>query len=110
LKNFERQVAADVNISLTALESSKGELNSRQQAAQAEADIISTYEAIEKAQATIDAGFLDRKIESFDRLTAVQLQLASTLNDYNIAIIDVHRARGTLLRHNNIKLGEYPQP
>jgi outer membrane protein len=109
LKNFERQVVADVNISITALEGARDEVVSRNKAAEAESDIIKTYQAIEGSEATVDAGFLDRKIESFDRLTAVQQQLASTLYDYNIALMNTHRAQGTLLRHDNIKLAEIPE-
>jgi len=109
LKSFEDQVSADVSTAVSRLESSREEIHGRQNAARAEADVLRSYEAREDAEATITSEFLDRKMDALERLANVQLQVIQTLFEYNVSIMDVHRAQGLLLRYNNIKLMELPE-
>jgi len=110
LKSYEEQVNADVSIAVSRLDSTREEIHIRQSAAQAESDVLRSYDALEDAEATITAGFLDRKMDALERLANAQLQAIQTLFEYNVSIMDVHRAQGLLLRYDNIKLLELPEP
>ena len=108
LESIRRQIIADISISVHALQSAYDEIKERRNAAQAEADTLTAYRAQEDAHAAITADFLNRKIDSLERVSNAQLNLIQALLDYNIAIINVNRAQGVLLRYNNIKLAELP--
>ena len=62
------------------------------------------------ANAVITAEFLNRKIDSIDRLSNSQLNFVNALVSFNVAIINANRSQGVLLRYNNIKLAELPVP
>ena len=106
LQSFQEQVLSDVSISLHELEHSYMEIDTRRRSAAAEADELRAYLAQESSNAAIDANFLNRKLDAQERLSRAQIILAQTILRYNAAIIDLHRAQGTSLRYNNIKLAE----
>ena len=67
-----------------------------------------SYQAQEDADAVITPAFLSQKIDTLERVAGAQANLAQSIQDYNIAIVNVHRAQGKLLHYNNIKLAELP--
>ncbi len=106
LASFEEQVLVDITVSLHGLESVYQEIDVRQKAVRAEADTLKAYLVQESTDAKITADFLNRKLDAQERLARAQILLAQTIQRYNVSIIDAHRAQGTLLRYNNIKLAE----
>ena len=106
LASFEEQVLADITVSLHDLENAYQEIEVRQRATQAEADTLRAYLVQESTDAKITADFLNRKLDAQERLARAQVLLAQTIQRYNVSIINTHRAQGTLLRYNNIKLAE----
>jgi len=46
------------------------------------------------------------KLDTQDRLAAAQQGEAQAVSDYNIAISDLEKAKGTILRYNNVLLEE----
>ncbi|MBN1846536.1 MAG: TolC family protein [Sedimentisphaerales bacterium] len=109
LESYKEQVLLDVSISLHELYNSFREIAVRREAMTAEADELLAYLVQEQTDAKIDANFLNRKLDSHERLSRTQILLAQTLFRYNVALVDFHRAEGTLLQYNNITLAEERQ-
>lgn len=110
LQSYQEQVLTDVMVSLHELEHSYMEIETRRRSAAASADELRAYLAQESSDAAIDANFLNRKLDAQERLSVAQIRLVQTILRYNAAIVDIHRAQGTLLRYNNIKLAELALP
>jgi len=106
LASFREQIAADVSISVHTLENTFDEIAVRQKAGVAEADTLLAYLVQEDAEARVTADFLNRKLDAQERLARAHIVTAQTIFRFNVAIIDLQRAQGTLLRYNNIKLAE----
>jgi outer membrane protein TolC len=110
IESVRQQVVADVSISVNAADQNYNEIQARKAAVQAEKNTLTSYITQEMANAVITADFLNRKIDSIDRLSNAQRAFATALIAYNIAILNANRSQGILLRYNNIKLAELPAP
>ena len=110
LENVQQQVLADVSMSTHEIENKYAELVERRDAAQAATGTLEAYLAMEATDAVTTPSFLDRKLNAHERLATALLTALQTISRYNIAITNIHRAQGTLLHYNNIKLSELPQP
>jgi len=110
LASFREQVLADVSLALSELEHTHREIADRRLAAQAEGDTLRSYLAQESTDAKITADFLNRKLDAQERLAQAQIRLAQTIFQYNLAILNAHRAQGTLLHYDHVKLEELPSP
>ncbi|OPZ98607.1 MAG: Outer membrane efflux protein [Planctomycetes bacterium ADurb.Bin412] len=108
LESYQEQIAADVSISLNALNYTYDKIRAALRAAQAEAAVVNEYLVREDAEATITADFLDRKLNAIERLAVREVTAIQTVTEYNVAIIDAYRAMGTLLQYDNIKIAELP--
>ncbi len=106
LQGLRDQVITDVNITLHNLNSAFDELKARKDVVLSEQDTLNSYLIQEKANAVISADFLNRKIDTIERLSTALLSAIASQTNYNRAIIDANRAQGVLLRYNNIKLAE----
>lgn len=67
---------------------------------------LNAYLAMDRAEQGTTPGFLDRKLRAQERAANALLAVAQAKLQYNVALVDFQRARGTLLRYNNIKLAE----
>ena len=108
LKSIREQILADVRIAAHDLTHAYQEVNEQRKIAQAEAYTLEAYEAQEDAETGTTPGFLDRKIRAQERFANALLTLAQSISRYNVAIMDMQRAQGSLLRYDNIKIGEAP--
>lgn len=108
LSDLRKQVEADVSISINNMEYAYRTMQARKQAAHDQENTLLSYQAQEDADAVITPAFLSQKIDTLDRVANAQANLARAIQDYNIAIISVHRAQGKLLHYNNVKLAELP--
>lgn len=109
LQSTREQVLADVRISLDALRHTHDEIISRTGAARAESQTLQSYNAMSDAEAGTTPDFLDRKLNSQERLANALLTLAHVIQQYNLTLMDVQRAQGTLLQYNNIRITEAPR-
>ena len=55
---------------------------------------------------SMNPDFLNRKLLADERLASNQVQAVRKMIEYDLAIMNVHRAQGTLQRYNNVKLAE----
>ena len=106
LENVRQQVLTDVSISLNTLQNKHDETIQRTKAVEAGRNTLDSYMALEGTDAKISPSFLDRKLNSQERLANSLLSAAQAIYQYNIAIVNLHRSQGTLLHYNNIKLSE----
>jgi len=110
IESVRQQVVADVSISVNATDQNYNEIQARKAVVQAEQNTLASYITQEMANAVITAEFLNRKIDTIDRLSRAQSLFANALVSYNISIMNANRSQGILLRYNNIKLAELPAP
>ena len=95
-----------MNISLDQITDTYNEISARQNVVIAERHTLDAYLAMDRAEQRTTPGFLDRKLRSQERLSNALVRLSEVIFRYNLAIADFHRAKGTLLRYNNVKLGQ----
>ncbi len=106
--NIQEQVLVDVQNALQELENKYEEILVRLealQAAQQEVDNFLAIQDIERQDSTTP-NFINLKLNADERLANTQRSAILAIIQYNIALMDVHRAQGILLRYNNIKLAE----
>ncbi len=108
LKSYRQQIRADVNISLDSMQSAYQETVKQRQALNSRADNLRSQLAWEETDAKIDANFLFRKFYTQQELGGAYNALAQKIRFYNLSIISLQRAQGTLLQYYNIKLAESP--
>jgi len=108
LKNTQEQIRADVNIALHNLKNIYKEISARRKAVEKDRDEVLTYLAIQETerQDSVTPSFLNLKLNADNRLANSQVSAMQTILEYNLAIMDAHRAQGLLLRYNNVKLAE----
>jgi outer membrane protein TolC len=108
LESIKTQILTDVNISINNLNTRYSIIAASRDAADAYADSFKSFIQKEDANAALTASFLNLKIDALERLARSQQSYANTVYEYNISVLNFHRAQGTLLRYNNIKLAELP--
>jgi outer membrane protein len=100
------QVALDVKTSARAVDTSWQLVGSnRRSRFQAETALHSINER-EKANEPLTPEFVQLKLDTQDRLSSAEQDEAEAIANYNIALAQLERAKGTLLRYNNVLLEE----
>jgi len=110
LQNIREQVLTDLNNAVHNLKYRFKEISVREQAAQAEQNVLLTHLAIEESgrQDSMRPEFLNLKLNSDERLANARIEAVQTLIEYNLAIMNVQRAQGILLRYNEIDFDKIP--
>jgi outer membrane protein TolC len=74
--------------------------------------IRAAVQEVEAIQAAYDAGTatLDRLLDAQRRRSDAEVAYAQSLADYNLAIVEVHLRKGSLLEYDNVLLAEGPWP
>jgi len=99
LKKAFEEVILDVNLSARALSTSYDQLSPSFQAAEArEREVDSIVARAERK----DINTLNTELGARQSLANARRAIVASLVEYNIAIIDLERSRGTLLRYNNV--------
>jgi len=108
LLSVREQVLTDVNIAVNNLNYTFREIAERQKAVNADLDELLNYLALQESgrRDTMTPEFLYLKLNADERLANSQVAAVQTLIQYNLAIMQLYRSQGTLLRYNNIKLPE----
>ena len=100
-------IVADVNTSIRRLQSEFDQLSPRVSSAESAADFLNSVRARE---ITKSADQLETELNSQEQLANARLDLLQTLVDYNRAIVNLERAKGTLLEFNNVVLEDPFKP
>jgi outer membrane protein len=106
--NLVSQVSEDVTVAYNDVISSWESIASRRAARFASADELEALDQQEAAGEKLTPTFVQLKLDSQDRLAEAERQEALAISNYNIAIAHLEKAKGTLLRYNNVLLAEQP--
>ena len=74
----------------------------------AAADALTATEDRAKANEALTPEFVNRKLDLQSQLAQAQQREAEANSNYMIALSDLEKAKGTLLRYNNIVMQESP--
>jgi hypothetical protein len=101
----------NVRTALRQVQTTYDEIYGSRRARLASADALSAIEERERADAQgLSPEFVNRKLDLQAELAQNASREAEAMSNYMIAISDLERAKGTLLRYNNIIMEEAPVP
>ena len=99
LKRLFEQVILEVNLAVRALNVSFDRISPSYESARAR---LRELESIVARAERKDFNTLINELNAHRRLANIRSSMLNTLVEYNIAIIELERAKGTLLEHNNV--------
>jgi outer membrane protein TolC len=101
LQSVLEEVILDVNLAVRRMETSYDQIAPTFESAEArEREVDSIVARAERK----DFNTLINELNSRQRLASTRRAMLSVMVDYNIAIIDLERAKGTLLEYNNVMI------
>jgi outer membrane protein TolC len=110
--NLVNQVEMDVSMAVREVETSWNELKSAREARYRQEDVLTgfTQRRVSGVQA-LDPQFVQLELDQQERLAEAQRTEATAIQNYNIALGRLEKAKGTILRYNNIIMKEdvYPR-
>jgi outer membrane protein TolC len=101
LKQAYEQVMLDVNIAVREVQVTYDQIEPNFQSAEASADQVESIQLRAENQNFLT---LNNELNARQALAQARADLLGSMIDYGIALIDLERAKGTLLRYNNINL------
>jgi outer membrane protein TolC len=107
-RNLTAQVSLDVRIAMNDIQSSWDQAIARTQsrlASRRQLDLIQRQQDLGEA---ITPSFVQIKLQAQEELANAAREEAAAVAGYNIAIQRLERAKGTLLKYNNVKIAEDP--
>ena len=107
-RNLVDIVAQEVVTSLLDVQTSWAVIVQRRQARFAAADSLLAIQQRAEAGEALTPTFVQLQLDAQERLAREQAQEAAAIRDYNVAIARLERAKGTLLRYNNVLMVEDP--
>ncbi len=105
-QSLVNQVAEDVRVRAREVETSWQELYNFRNARFAQEQALRAIQSQEDAAEPLTPFFVRNKLDTQARLAESEAQEIASLSGYNVAISQLERAKGTLLRYNNISLEE----
>ncbi|HQY88566.1 MAG TPA: TolC family protein, partial [Tepidisphaeraceae bacterium] len=105
-----QQVTVEVKKSLREVDTRYQQIANFRAARLASEDQLDAIQVREDQAEPLTPDFVDRKLRAQESVAAAQSQEAQSVADYNIALARLERAKGTLLRYNNIVLAEEQLP
>jgi outer membrane protein len=109
-KNLIDQVQQEVKTSLRDVDTTWAEITQRRQARFAAADSLLAIKQREEAGEALTPTFVQLQLDAQERLARAEAEEAAAISNYNVAISQLERAKGTLLRYNNVVMEEEPLP
>lgn len=100
------QVAFEIKRALREVETTWEEMVATRQAVFANEDALYALRQREEANEPLTPEFVDRKLNQQERLAEARRARAASVTNYNNAIAQLERAKGTLLRYNNVIMEE----
>ena len=109
-RNLIDIVSQEVKTSLRDVNTSWDIIRQRRQARFAAADSLLAIQQRAEAGEALTPTFVQLQLDAQERLAREQALEASAVRDYNVAISRLERAKGTLLRYNNVVMEEDALP
>jgi outer membrane protein len=108
-RSLVEEVSFNVRTALRQVQTTWDEIYGTRRARLASADALSAIEEREKADAAgLTPEFVNRKLDLQAELAQNASREAEAMSNYMIAISDLERAKGTILRYNNVIMEESP--
>jgi outer membrane protein TolC len=102
------QVSLDVKLANREVTTTWDEMVGSIRSRFAAADALAAIEERERANESLTPEFVNRKLDQQAQLAQAQSREAEATSNYMIALSGLERAKGTLLRYNNIVMEESP--
>ena len=102
------QVSLDVRTALREVHTTWEEMVGTRNARFAAADALTAIEERERANEPLTPEFVNRKLDAQATLAEAQRSEATAVSNYMVAISALEKAKGTLLRYNNVIMEESP--
>jgi outer membrane protein TolC len=108
-RNLVSQVSVDVTTALREINTSWNEIVDRRRARLAAEDALNAIGERKRAGEPLTPTFVQLELDTQQQLTNAQAEEAGAISSYNVAISRLERAKGTLLRFNNVVMQEAPR-
>jgi outer membrane protein TolC len=105
-RNLVDQVTLDVTTAVREVKTSWNEISARRQARFAQADQLGALEQRRENGEALTPTFVQLVLDAQERLADAEREEALAVASYEVAIARLERSKGTLLRYNNVLLGE----
>jgi outer membrane protein TolC len=100
------QISSDVTKALREVSTTWDEMAATTQATFAQQDALRAIERRQEGGEALTPTFVQLKLDTQERLAQAALSEAEAISNYNKAIKDLERAKGTLLRYDNVVMEE----
>jgi outer membrane protein TolC len=107
-RSFVEQVAVDVKINARAVDTTWDIIRSSRRSRFAAEDALTRINTRERSGEPLTPEFVQTKLQLQDTLAESLQNEAEAIANYNIALAQLEKAKGTLLRYNNVVLEEEP--
>ena len=107
-RSFVEQIAADVKINARAVNTTWDIIRSSRRSLFAAQDALTRINTRERSGEPLTPEFVQTKLQLQDTLSESLQSEAEAIANYNIALSQLEKAKGTLLRYNNVVLEEEP--
>jgi outer membrane protein len=105
------QVTLEVKKAQREVETTWNEIRTSRQARIAAEDELRRLDIDQKNRpGTMSPAFIQTKLDAQSRVADTQRREVAAIAGYNVAISDLERAKGTILRYDNVVLEEEPRP
>ncbi len=104
------QVALDVKVSAREVETTWNEIVTNRAARFAADQSLNAIQQREDAKEPLTPTFVQLKLDTQERAANARISEAQAISNYNNAIAKLERAKGTLLRYNNVVMEEDKLP
>jgi outer membrane protein TolC len=105
-ENLISQVSVDVTTAWREINTSWNEIVDRRRARLAAEDALRAIGERRQAGEPLTPTFVQLELDTQQQLTNAQAEEAGAISNYNVAISRLERAKGTLLRFNNVVMEE----
>ncbi len=100
------QIAFEVDVALRRVDTAYAVLRKARDLTAAAEEQVRVSDDQEEQATRLDANFIDRRLRFLGTLAIARSSEARALADFNAALAEFERSKGTLLRYNNIVLNE----
>jgi len=106
-RNLMNQIDEDVTTALREVDTTWAELRAARQARFRQEDVLTGLDQRRLSGVQrLDPEFIQLSLDQQERLAESKRQEATAISNYNIAIARLEKAKGTILRYNNIIMNE----
>lgn len=109
-KNLIEQISLDVKVAHREVETTWQEVVATREARLSAAEALRLIQVREDNQEPLTPTFVQLKLDLQSALANTAQSEAAAITNYNISIVALERAKGTLLRYNNVVLEESSHP